>query len=42
VDRCGRIRAVSVGEVHLGEPSGQRMATRIESLLAESGDGCGS
>jgi thiol-disulfide isomerase/thioredoxin len=40
VDRCGRIRASAVGEVHLNEPSGQRLEARIEELLKEDGRGC--
>jgi hypothetical protein len=41
VDRCGTIRSVTVGEIHLGEASGRKMAARIEELLAE-GAGCSS
>jgi hypothetical protein len=39
VDRCGTIRSVTVGEIHLGEATGRKMAARIEELLAES-PGC--
>jgi hypothetical protein len=38
VDRCGTIRSVTVGEVHLGEATGLKMAARIEDLLTESPD----
>lgn len=38
VDRCGIIRSVTVGEVHLGEATGLKMAARIEDLLAEGPD----
>jgi hypothetical protein len=41
VDRCGTIRSVTVGEVHLGEASGSKMAARIEELLGED-PGCPS
>jgi hypothetical protein len=40
VDRCGGIRARQIGEVHAGQPSGQRLESRIEALLAE-GASCG-
>ena len=41
VDRCGRIRAQAVGEVHAKEESGRRLEAQIEALLSESPDGCG-
>ncbi len=40
VDRCGRIRQISVGEVHLNEDSGRRLETGIEALLAEKPGDC--
>jgi hypothetical protein len=36
VDRCGRIRAQAIGEVHAGERSGTKLEAQIETLLAES------
>jgi hypothetical protein len=42
VDRCGRLRERAFGEVHAGEDSGRRLEARIEALLAEPADGCGS
>lgn len=42
VDRCGRLRASTVGEVHAGEESGRRLAAAIEALLGERPDACGS
>ena len=36
VDRCGRIRARAIGEVHAGERSGTKLEAEIETLLAES------
>ncbi|HWX25603.1 MAG TPA: hypothetical protein VN083_11195 [Vicinamibacteria bacterium] len=41
VDRCGLIRGKGVGEVHEGDPSGQRWAKAIEALLAETPGRCG-
>lgn len=41
VDRCGRIRARQVGEVHSGEESGRVLEVKIEALLAESLPDCG-
>ena len=40
VDRCGRIRERSIGEVHLGEASGLRLEARIQELLAEVAGDC--
>lgn len=37
VDRCGRIRGHQIGEVHAGQPSGQRLESRLQALLAEDG-----
>lgn len=36
VDRCGRIRANAIGEVHAGQESGRRLEAGIEALLKES------
>ena len=36
VDRCGRIRARAIGEVHSGQASGQGLEAQIEVLLGES------
>ena len=41
VDRCGRIRARAIGEVHAGEASGRRLEAQIEMLLGETPDSCG-
>jgi hypothetical protein len=41
VDRCGRIRAHTVGEVHAGEESGRKLEAQIETLLRESPADCG-
>jgi hypothetical protein len=41
VDRCGRIRARAVGEVHADEPSGRNLEDKIKALLHESGAACG-
>ena len=38
VDRCGRLRASYVGEVHGDDTSGQRLTSRIEELLKETAD----
>jgi thiol-disulfide isomerase/thioredoxin len=40
VDRCGRIRATAIGEVHAGQESGQRLNAEIEALLKESPTDC--
>jgi thiol-disulfide isomerase/thioredoxin len=40
VDRCGRIRANAIGEVHAGQPSGRRLEAEIEGLLKESPADC--
>ena len=40
VDRCGRLRAREIGEVHRGEASGWRLEKAIEGLLKESAS-CG-
>ena len=40
VDRCGRIRARHIGEVHSEETSGAELQSKIESLLAESASEC--
>jgi hypothetical protein len=40
VDRCGRIRARHVGEVHSGQPSARGLETRIEALLSERPTDC--
>jgi len=37
-DRCGRLRARFVGEIHSGQPTGRRAEAEIERLLAE--DAC--
>jgi thiol-disulfide isomerase/thioredoxin len=42
VDRCGRIRGQIVGEVHAGQPSGERMEAALQALLAEDAATCGS
>jgi hypothetical protein len=36
VDKCGRIRARHIGEVHADQDSGRQLEARIEALLAES------
>ncbi len=41
VDRCGRIRVRSIGEVHADEPSGRGLDAQIETLLTESPADCG-
>jgi hypothetical protein len=38
LDRCGRVRHKTIGEVHGDAESGQRLDTRIEALLAEKSD----
>ena len=40
VDRCGRIRARAIGEIHVGEESGTRLDAQIEALLKESPADC--
>ena len=40
VDRCGKLRFSSVGEVHRGEPSGHRAETKLEELLSETRGAC--
>lgn len=40
VDRCGRVRERTIGEVHAGQDSGRRLEARLEELLAESPDDC--
>ena len=40
VDRCGRIRARHIGEVHAGQSSGRQLETQIEALLRESASEC--
>ncbi len=40
LDRCGRIRARAIGEVHAGEASGRRMESQIEALLVEDAAAC--
>jgi thiol-disulfide isomerase/thioredoxin len=40
VDRCGRIRATAIGEVHAGQQSGQRLEGAVEALLEESTADC--
>jgi thiol-disulfide isomerase/thioredoxin len=40
VDRCGRIRGQAVGEVHAGEPTGERMEAALVALLAEEPASC--
>ncbi len=40
VDRCRRIRATAVGEVHADTPRARRLEVQIESLLDESADDC--
>jgi hypothetical protein len=39
VDRCGRIRTRQVGEVHSGQPSGERLERELQALLAETACG---
>ena len=41
VDRCGRIRARAIGEVHADEASGRELEAQIEMLLSESPEDCG-
>lgn len=41
VDRCGRIRARAIGEVHAAEASGRELEAQIEMLLRESPKDCG-
>lgn len=36
VDKCGRIRAKHVGEVHAGQKSGLDLEGQIEALMAEA------
>jgi thiol-disulfide isomerase/thioredoxin len=40
VDRCGRIRARHIGEVHAEQRSGRALEAKIESLLAEASEAC--
>ena len=40
VDRCARIRATAIGEVHAGQASGERLAREVEALLNESPADC--
>ena len=40
VDRCGRIRARAIGEVHADEASGRQLDAQIEALLRESPSDC--
>lgn len=40
VDRCGRLRYRHIGEAHLGEASGERLAAAVETLLAETVEAC--
>jgi hypothetical protein len=40
VDRCGRIRARHIGEVHAGQASGRELEAQIEALLREPATGC--
>ena len=40
VDRCGRIRARTIGEVHADEASGRQLDAQIEALLRESPSDC--
>ncbi len=40
VDRCGRIRERSIGEVHLGQARGHRLEARVRELLAETAGDC--
>ncbi len=40
VDRCGRIRAHTIGEVHSGERSGTELEARIGALLDEAPGDC--
>jgi thiol-disulfide isomerase/thioredoxin len=40
VDRCGKLRFSTAGEVHRGEPSGRRVETKLEELLAETQGTC--
>jgi hypothetical protein len=39
-DRCGRIRAHAIGEVHAGAESGRKLEAEIESLLREKAADC--
>ena len=41
VDRCERIRARTIGEVHAGEASGRKLEAQIEMLLRETPADCG-
>ena len=41
VDRCGRIRRHTFGEVHANAQSGQRLEEEIEVLLRETPAACG-
>lgn len=40
VDRCGRIRARHIGEIHEGEGRARDIEAEIAALLAESAEGC--
>jgi hypothetical protein len=41
VDRCGRIRASQIGEIHSGATSGRTVEQQIRGLLEERSE-CGS
>jgi len=40
VDRCGRIRARAIGEVHGEEARGRQLDAQIETLVRESPSDC--
>jgi hypothetical protein len=40
VDRCGRLRARAIGEVHGDQASGRQLDAQIETLLRESLSDC--
>ncbi len=42
LDRCGRIRERTIGEVHRGEESGRRLDAIVKALLAEDVGDCGT
>jgi hypothetical protein len=41
VDRCGRIRARHVGEIHEDEETGRAMEAELGRLLKEPAEACG-
>ena len=40
VDRCGRIRARAIGEVHADDASGRQLDAQLEALLREKVSDC--